>query len=66
MYVIDENKQKITISDISLKENYDDSVVIGGRSIKKDHLYIAGAIVGLGVVLLAYFIYKYQQEPSDD
>jgi hypothetical protein len=62
MYVIDENKQKITINNVNLKENYDDSVVIAGRMIKKNHLIIGGIIVGLGVVLLGYFAYKYQQE----
>jgi hypothetical protein len=66
MYVIDENKQKITISNVNLKENYDDSVVIAGRMIKKNHLIIAGVIVGLGVVLLGYFAYKYQQESSGE
>jgi hypothetical protein len=61
MYIVDENRQKITINKLDSKENYDDSVVIAGRMIKKNHLIIAGIIVAIGVVMLGYFIYKYYQ-----
>lgn len=64
MYIVDENKQKITINNIKVKENYDDSVVIGNRMIKKTNLIIAGIIVAVGITMLGYFVYKYQQEKS--
>lgn len=66
MYIIDENRQKITLKSLDSKENYDDSVVIMGRMIKKNHLILGGVIVSVGIVLLGYFVYKYQQSKESE